>query len=269
MKKQLKISVLTPSYNQGIYIVDNIESVLNQNYPNFEHIVMDGGSSDDTVKVLKKYSHLIWKSEKDKGQTHALNKALKIASGDIVCWLNSDDLLCEGVFEIINRFFVDNCDRHVVTGNLLVVDENKQFLWKQTAEAVTYEGLLNNGQCVLQPSTVFRKNVFDQVGSLNDKFHYTMDHEFFLRASKQFRFYTIDKDIAMFRRYPQSKTGSHEIRFVRELLKIKRQYGARVLSLNNMRLLCMFIKEPFKKNHYLRMAVRILKGKHPDYRYYN
>jgi len=116
-----KISVITVSYNQGRFIKDTIESVLGQNYPNFEHIVMDGGSTDETLDILKSYPHLIWKSEKDRGQTHALNKAFSIASGDIIAWLNSDDVYELNAFHTIAPYFKDH---RVVLGNAEETDEN-------------------------------------------------------------------------------------------------------------------------------------------------
>ena len=93
-----RISVVTPTYNQGKYIRDTIESVLKQNYENFEHIVIDGGSTDETVSILKSYPHLHWVSERDRGQTHALNKGFRKATGEIIAWINSDDWYADGVF---------------------------------------------------------------------------------------------------------------------------------------------------------------------------
>lgn len=269
MKLYLRFSVITPSYNQEKFIEDNIQSVLAQNYPYFEHIIIDGQSSDNTIEILKKYPHLIWKSEKDRGQTHALNKALQIATGDIICWLNSDDLLCEDAFNIINDFFLSNPDAHIVIGGLLFIDEEKRILWYSKAEKVTYDGLLNKGQCVQQPSTFFKKSVFDKVGNFDESFQYTMDHEFWVRAARYFNFYTIDKDLAKFRIYPQSKTGSKKIEFIKEIIKIKKKHNAKLFSIHNLKLVLMFIKEPFKRIHWLRVFVRKLKGANPDYRYYS
>ena len=105
----MKISVITPSYNQAQFIERTILSVLNQNYPNLEYIIMDGGSTDNTVEILKKYSDkIIWKSEKDNGQSGAINKGLKMATGDIVTYLNSDDIYELGTFEKIAEFFQKN-----------------------------------------------------------------------------------------------------------------------------------------------------------------
>ena len=261
MKKLLKFSVVTPSFSQGQFIDSTIQSILNQNYSNFEHIIMDGGSKDNTLEVLKKYEHLIWKSEKDRGQTHAINKAIKIATGDIICWLNSDDLLCSNVFNCVNDFFQNNEEKHCLTGNLLKIDEKGEFLSKDEAILVDFDGLLNRGHRVQQMSTFFRKKVFDNVGLLDESYHYTMDHEFWVRVAKVFKFNIINIDFAMFRLYSSSKTGSDEIKFVRELLRIKKKYKAKLFTYDTFKLYLMFVKEPLKKIPFLRNVVRKLKGK--------
>lgn len=268
MSKFLKYSIITPSYNQGEFIEENIRSVLNQGYSNFEHIIMDGGSTDNTVSILKKYPHLIWRSEKDNGQTHALNKALSVVTGDIICWLNSDDLLCEGAFQFINDFFINNPNKYCVIGNLIHIDEKGNLLTKNKAALVDYDGLLNKGQCVQQMSTFFRKEVFDKVGFFDQLYNYTMDHEFWIRVSKEFQFYTIDKDLAKFRKYKLSKTGSKEIRFINETIRYKIKHHANLFSFHNLRIILMYFKEPFKRILFLRRFVRKLKGKQSEFWYY-
>ena len=105
MMKKLKISIITVSYNQGKYIEDNILSVLNQHYQNYEHIIIDACSTDGTIEILKKYPHIIWTSEPDNGQSDGLNKGFRKATGDIIAWVNSDDKLYPNALEIINKFF--------------------------------------------------------------------------------------------------------------------------------------------------------------------
>ena len=263
----LKFSIITPSFNQGRFIEDNIKSVLAQDCPNFEHIIIDGGSTDNTINILKKYLHLKWVSEADRGQAHALNKGLEKATGDVICWLNSDDLLCNSTFQIVNDFFSGNPDKSVIVGNLLNVNKNKKLLWKSNAYRVTFDGLLNKTQCVQQQSTFFRKQVFDEVGSFDETYHYCMDHEFWLRVAKKFEFYTINADFAIFRRYLGTKTINNEFGFIKETLRFKLKHRAKILSCGNFRLLYSIIACPFKKIYLLRKLIRRLKGKNPDFIY--
>ena len=109
-----KITVVTPSYNQGQFIEATIKSVIGQQYPNLEYIVCDGGSTDETVEILKKYADKItwWCSEKDKGQSDAINKGMHRATGDIVCWINSDDVLLPGTLLTVAKFFHDHPEKY-------------------------------------------------------------------------------------------------------------------------------------------------------------
>ena len=258
----LKISVVTVSYNQGQFIRRNIESVLNQNYPNFEHIIIDGGSTDETVKILKEYPHLNWVSEKDKGQSDGLNKGFRKASGDIIAWINSDDMLADGALYKVNRFFEENPDKSVVTGNQVIIDDNDNVIRIIHATTFSYEHLLNGTRTsVMQNSTFFRRSVLLDVGYLDERFHYTMDHELFVRIAAKYKSYAIDENLACFRIWDESKTNTSQIRFFKELIKVKRKHHARIFSKGNIWLLWQFIKEPFKRMTILRKAVRKIKGK--------
>jgi glycosyltransferase involved in cell wall biosynthesis len=261
----MKISVLTPSFNQGKYIEDNIKSILKQDYCYFEHIIFDNCSTDNTIEILKKYPHLKWVSEKDKGQTDALNKALIKAEGDIICWLNSDDLLLEDSFNEVVNFFKTNPDKSIVVGNIIFIDDEGNFLWRQNSKKIDYEGLLNGTQTVQQQSTFFRKEVFDLIGGFDESYHFCMDHEFFIRASKKYEFFSIDKDLAKFRRYRGTKTIDNELDFIKDYIRFKRKHNARIFSYGNLRLLYALIAYPFKKMTCLRKIIRKLKGKDPDF----
>lgn len=248
MTEKLKISVITVSYNQGRYIEENILSVLNQGYENFEHIIIDACSKDNTLDILKKYDHLKWTSEPDKGQSDGLNKGFRKATGDLIVWLNSDDVMCEGAFDALNRFFIENPDKHVVTGNQVFINGNSEITHIVKAESFTYDRLLNTRYCsVMQNSTVFRKSVLDKVGLLDETLHYTMDLDLFIRIAKEFTSYTIDADIAKFRVWEDSKTTTAQIKFYRNMLVLKKKHNARILSTGNIWLIWQFIKHPIKK----------------------
>jgi len=120
------ISIVTPSFNQGAYIEENIKSVLRQNYPNFEHIIIDGSSTDGTIDILKKYDHLIWVSERDKGQSEAINKGFKTANGEIIGWLNSDDCYEPDAFSTIVRELNKAEDKYIVFGDCNLIDKNEE-----------------------------------------------------------------------------------------------------------------------------------------------
>ena len=112
-----KISIITPSFNQGVFIEDSIRSVQEQNYPNFEHIILDGCSTDGTIEILKKYDHLIWSSEPDEGQSDAMNKGFNMASGDLIGWLNTDELYMPGAFNHLVSFVSANDDYEPATSS--------------------------------------------------------------------------------------------------------------------------------------------------------
>jgi len=265
---KIKISVITPSLNQGQFIEDNIRSILDQNYKNYEHIIIDGGSIDSTLKVLKKYPHLNWTSEKDNGQSHALNKGFKKAKGDIIFWLNSDDMLNKNAFKIITNYFKYHPDRYIVTGNFIQVDKNGNHLNHKKSKLISSEKLLNRGACVQQISTIFRREVFDTTGYINEEFNYAMDHEYFVRVLKKYKHYIINDNLAYFRKYAETKTSSSELNFTKEIFKLKRLHKGKIFIYDNFRLLLMFIKEPFKKIHWLRRFVRRIRGANPDYIHY-
>jgi glycosyltransferase involved in cell wall biosynthesis len=127
----MKISIITPSYNQAEFIERTIQSIFSQNYPDIEYIVMDGGSTDGTVKILKKYSdQIIWKSEKDNGQSDAINKGLKIATGEIVAYLNSDDTYEPGTLKKVADFFQKNPEKKWVYGKCKIINKKDQEIRK-------------------------------------------------------------------------------------------------------------------------------------------
>lgn len=262
----MKISILTPSYNQAFFLEQNIESILSQGLgKSVEHIIMDGGSTDGSVQILEKYPHLTWRSEKDRGQAHALNKALSVSTGDIIGWVNSDDMLLPNSLSVVLDYFSAHRDCYALVGNLLVVDENSKILYKVLAREVTFDGLLNGVECVTQTSTFFRREVFDIVGNIFESLHFCMDHEFFLRVARHFKFHPIKEDLGVFRIYEASKSGSNAIQFVKDRITIRRMHGGRFISPANLMIAYMLLSQPFKKIIWLRKLFRRLKGANPDF----
>jgi glycosyltransferase involved in cell wall biosynthesis len=219
----MKISIITPTLNHAKYIEDTILSVKNQNYSNFEHIIIDGGSTDGTIEILKKYPHLIWISEKDSGQSNAINKGFKMASGDILSWINSDDYYNKNVFPIIAETFKNNKDCFVLYGDMIDIDENNNILGTRSGDIITLHNLLLNPDIVRQPVCFWRKEVIDRVGYLNEDLHLVMDYDYFLRLAKQFRFYHINTNLCYFRLFKDTKTSRFKKRQIYEIYLVMKK----------------------------------------------
>ena len=203
------ISVVTPSFNQGPFIRETIESVLAQGGDDWEHIVVDGGSNDDTISILKEYPHLVWVSEKDKGQADALNKAIKMSSGEVIFWINSDDLVANGAFQAARRFFTNHPEAQIVCGNAVTLDKDGRELIR-TGPRVRARKLRypwDGDTSMHQPSIVFRRTVYEFAGPFDITLDCAMDYDFFLRASEKFKFHHEPVDFGLFREYAGTKTG--------------------------------------------------------------
>lgn len=203
----LTISAITPSYNQGEFIERTILSVLNQRIPPCEYLVFDGGSTDKTVEILKKYEkHLSWISEKDKGQTDAVNKGLRVAKGDIIAWINSDDIYYPRAFETVIHFFENNPKIDIVYGKANHIDKQDKFI--ETYPTEPWEIKRLESTCFLsQPAVFFRRKVAEQYGILDDALSYCMDYEYWLRlAIRGAHFAYIPLVLAGSRFYLETKT---------------------------------------------------------------
>lgn len=232
---QKKISIITPSLNQGRFIEDNIISVLNQNYQNYEHIVVDGGSEDDTLEILKKYKHLKWISEKDKGAANAINNGFRLAEGEIFGWLNADDFYDNNVLETINNEFNNGFD--MVYGNLTFLDEFKNLRYADKTVEYNKEYLLNFAPDVRQPSTFFSRRLFERTGGLNESLKLVFDFELIIRMLENSKIKLVDKNFAFYRDYDQTLTRKFVRRQAIELFFTGRKYGSKLLSVYNRKIL--------------------------------
>jgi glycosyltransferase involved in cell wall biosynthesis len=228
-----KISLITPSLNQGQFIEETIQSVLSQNYPNLEYLVMDGGSSDNTIDVLKRYSNqLKWISEKDTGQTNAINKGLRMASGDIVAYLNADDLLLPGTLLKIAQLFMEHPQTMWITGQCRIIDENNREIrklitaYKNLWLRLSHPSILLITDYISQPATFWRANLMSEMGYLDENLHYVMDYEYWLRLYTKYPPMFIPEYLAAFKIHPQSKTTStgHKNIFIDEERAIIQRY---------------------------------------------
>ena len=219
----MKISIITPTLNHARFIEDTILSVNNQDYKDFEHIVINGGSDDGTIDILKKYPHLIWISEKDSGQSNAINKGFKMAKGDIITWLNSDDYFENNIFSRIVKTFEENKDCFVLYGNMTDIGENKNILGTRTGDIITLKHLLINPDIVRQPGCFWRREVINRIGNLNEDLHLVMDYDYFLRIAKQFKFYHTNTNLCYFRLFQGTKTSRLPKRQLQEIYWVIRK----------------------------------------------
>lgn len=209
----MKISIVTPSLNQGRFIKDAILSVLEQDYPDFEHIVVDGGSEDETLEILKKYSSktdkLRWVSERDEGQSDALNKGFRMATGDIIGWLNADDRYLPGCFRKVAKFFEEHPEVDIVYGDYRFVDQAGNVI--RLRKEIDFNLFILKYLHVLYiPSTAtfFRRKIINEGNFLRVDYHYAMDYEFFLRlALNGYKFAHLSEYLADFRWHPESKSS--------------------------------------------------------------
>jgi len=228
------ISIVTPSLNQGSFIEATINSVLSQQYPRLEYIIADGGSTDNTLNVLKKYSdHLQWYSKKDKGQTEAINTGIRKTTGELVAYLNADDILLPGALLTIAEIFTQNAEVQWLTGRCRIIDENGKairsliMLYKNLfLYSRSYHGLLVTNY-ISQPATFWRRSLLEVCGLLDEDLHYVMDYEYWLRLWQITPPFVLHKDLAGFRIQSNSKTTSagHLERYIEEEKRIIARHG--------------------------------------------
>ncbi len=211
-----KISIIIPTLNQAKFIEETIRSVLDQNYPNLELIVLDGGSTDGTLEILQKYDDsLTWISEPDKGQVDAINKGLRMVTGDVVAFLNSDDLYTPTTLMTVGKYFSDHPQANIVTGKCINIDQNgvetrslikfyKNFWLK-----LGIDSCLTVMDYVSQPSTFWRTELIHSIGFFDEQFHNAMDYDYWLRVSQKYKLKYIDQYLSKFRIYPSSITSSN------------------------------------------------------------
>lgn len=199
-----KISVISPSYNQGKYFEETIRSVLLQNYPNLEYIIMDGGSNDETLDILEKYSPWVsyWKSEKDRGQSHAINKGFSLASGKIYCWINSDDYFTKGALKEAAMAFLKTRAQFLY-GNCANLKDGK--FWTHYVPIVFDRYLYMPG--LAQPSIFWDSDIHQPVW---EELNCTLDFELWMRIAKGSRKKYIDKVLSVAREHSEAKTHTKD-----------------------------------------------------------
>jgi glycosyltransferase involved in cell wall biosynthesis len=227
------ISIVTPSFNQGAFIREAVDSVWNQDYPDCEHIVIDGGSTDETVASLQELCQaggattLRWSSEPDRGQAHALNKGFALATGDIIGWLNSDDRYRPGAFRKIARTFDQHPEVDLVYGDYTWMDAHGCVRSVRREIAFNHFILLYHRVLYIPTTaTFFRRRIIDEGNLLDDCLDYALDFDFFVRLSERgYRFLHIRELLADFRLHNASKTCSMPERQLHEVNDIMRRHS--------------------------------------------
>lgn len=225
MKTYPTISIVTPSYNQGKYLEETILSVLHQNYPNIEYIIIDGGSTDNSVEIIKKYEKYLkyWVSEPDRGQSHAINKGLEQCTGDIFNWLNSDDYLAKGALLKVGEAFKDE-SIDIFSGKIEFVEENIKSgrYWGPTKALKTMPMTAGYG-IVAQPSTFFRLENIKKIGGVNESLNLIMDRQMYFKHYLTFgnpKIHVNEETIAYFRLYKETKSSLMTRQFHDETLTV-------------------------------------------------
>lgn len=222
-----KITIVTPSYNQGHFIEETIRSVLLQNYPRIEYIIMDGGSSDDSLEIIKKYSPWLkhWVSQEDKGQADAIHQGFKVSTGEIIAWINSDDYYMKNAFKTVAKQFSNNQHIEMLAGACRYLKYDGKIISKNYGLWQDYFSILNVGMFCAQPSMFWRSSVYHDVGGLNKQLHFCMDYDLLLKFYQRKPAQLILKELAAYRFHNDTKSANIQNILAEEDFKLGQVYG--------------------------------------------
>jgi glycosyltransferase involved in cell wall biosynthesis len=223
------VSVVTPSLDQGRFIERTIRSVLAQDHPRVEHVVVDGGSRDETLEILRRYPSVRWISEPDRGQSDALNKGFALARGSIVGWLNADDVYLEGAVRGAVAALAAAPHAAMAYANYLEIDEHDRELARLPVPSFDLESVLESGNPVCQPTAFLRRDVVLALG-VDESLRYAMDYDLWIRIARTSEIIHVDDYWAAFRRHPAGKTSAEAAGFGPELQRVSRSHGGRRFS---------------------------------------
>lgn len=243
-----KISIITPSFNQVDFLERTLLSVLEQDYPNIEYIVIDGGSTDGSVDLIKKYERRLayWVSEKDRGQAHAINKGLERATGDWVAWQNSDDTYYPGAFSQLAAVAQSNGSAQLIIGNMNLIDRDDQILRDLKYVRPTYSSLLSEGMILSNQSAFWQRKVHQELGLLSESLDCAFDYEWFLRLLAEGRQTAhVNTTWGALRVHGDTKTSNRQDVFDREFEQIRsgREPSALDKRYHQFRRMCLMLAQ--------------------------
>jgi glycosyltransferase involved in cell wall biosynthesis len=254
------VSIVTPSFNQATFLEATILSVLNQDYLNIEYIVVDGGSTDGSVEIIRRYSDRLhwWVSETDHGQTDAINKGFAHANGEILAWINSDDTYESGTVSAAVEFLRSRPDIGLVYGDTNFMDEKGRVIGRFPAAQTDYRRLKRGYVHIPQQSAFFRADLWHKVGPLDPSFYFAMDYDLWIRLARLAPVVYVPSMWANFRLHSSGKTIAADDRCWPEMLKVHYRDGGSWLSIITTK---YFIRKLIAPLWRLRMRVRIINRK--------
>jgi len=253
------VTVITPAYNQGKFIRDTIESVLAQDYPNIELIVLNDGSTDETEAILKEYNGRIkWETQKNMGQTPTINKGWKMGNGEIITWLNSDDTYLPGAVRKAVEYLAAHPETGVVYGETIHTKaDGTPFGRSRTFPVFDYDKFVREcDNTIVQPSSFIRRSVIEKVGDLDPVFYYFMDWDLWIRAGLHFKINFIAEDMSTYRFHEESKTVAQSLKAAPELEYLYRKFYSR----NDLTESVKSYKKTAMMNMYFRSAGYFIMG---------
>lgn len=234
MDKNPTVSIITPSYNQAAYLERTILSVLEQDYPNIEYIIIDGGSDDGSVDVIQRYADRLtyWESMKDKGQTDAINKGFSHAHGEILAWLNSDDILYPHAVREAVDYLTAHPDCGLVYGNCDFIDAEDRSIGQFNARQTDYKKLTQGYVHIPQQASFWLADLWQLVGPLDDSIYFAMDYDLWLRLAKvsEIKYLPTTEPWAAFRLHADAKTIAEDDRCWPDMLRIHKRNGGSAFS---------------------------------------
>jgi len=231
-RMQPKVSIITPSYNQARYLEATLRSVLEQDYPNLEYIVIDGGSTDGSLEIIQKYTDQLayWVSEKDRGQTDAINKGFARATGDILAWINSDDTLRPGAVREAVDYLTAHPNSGMVYGDAMFINAAGEVIGRFPGAQTDYRKLRQGYVHVAQQASFFRAELWRRVGPLDPSFYFAMDYDLWVRLARVSQLDYLPRWWANFRLHGDAKTIAADDRCWPEMLRVHYRDGGSLFS---------------------------------------